>query len=167
MVIMSSSKTSIESILFVCLGNICRSPAGENVMRRMLQEAGLADAVMCDSAGTSGEHKGEPPDVRMIAAGRRRGLPMTGAARQVTSADLDKFDLILAMDDDNYADLRKLATQRNQHKLKHFCDYCVAYPDAEVPDPYYGGTAEFEHVLDLLEDGCAQILREITSRINR
>jgi protein-tyrosine phosphatase len=146
------------------MGNICRSPAGENVMRRLLEQAGMAGDIVCDSAGVIGYHAGEPPDARMCAAGRRRGLPMTGIARQVTRGDLDNFDLVLAMDNANYADLCKLAGGSNRHKIKRFCEYCVAHEDTEVPDPYYGGAAGFEHVLDLLEDGCVQILQEVKSR---
>ncbi|MDQ8181897.1 low molecular weight protein-tyrosine-phosphatase [Pelagicoccus sp. SDUM812005] len=151
----------ITSILFVCMGNICRSPSGENVMRKLLEDAGLGDTVLCDSAGTIGYHTGNPPDPRMSAAGRKRGLPMTGSARQVTSEDLDRFDLILAMDNENFADLERISTTANRHKIKRFCDFCIQHSDTEVPDPYYGGAQGFEHVLDLLEDGCQQILKQI------
>lgn len=151
----------INSILFVCMGNICRSPSGENVMQKLLDEAGLSQTVRCDSAGTIGYHIGNPPDPRMSAAGRKRGLPMTGSARQVKASDLDTFDLVLAMDDENFADLERLSTPKNRHKIKRFCDYCIQYSDTKVPDPYYGGPQGFEHVLDLLEDGCAQILKQI------
>lgn len=130
-------------------------------MRRLLDDAGLADKVLCDSAGTHGYHIGDPPDSRMTAAGRRRGLPMTGVARQVTRADLNAFDLILAMDNDNHQALLELSTEHNRHKIRRFCTYCVRHDDTEVPDPYYGGPEGFEHVLDLLEDGCMQILEEI------
>ncbi len=151
----------ITSILFVCMGNICRSPSGENVMKKLLDDAGLSDKVRCDSAGTIGFHTGNPPDPRMSAAGRKRGLPMTGSARQVTPADLDRFDLVLAMDNENFADLQRLSTPENHHKIKRFCDFCIQHTDTEVPDPYYGGAQGFEHVLDLLEDGCTQILKQI------
>jgi protein-tyrosine phosphatase len=158
---MSTASANITSILFICMGNICRSPAGENVMRKLLEDANLADVVRCDSAGTIDYHIGECPDRRMIAAGRKRGLPMTGTARQITREDLDSFDLILAMDDANYRAVLKLSNERNRDKVKRFCSYCVRHQDAEVPDPYYGGAAGFEHVLDLLEDGCTQILEAI------
>ncbi len=148
----------ISSILFICMGNICRSPAGENVMRKLLEIAGLATLVRCDSAGTIGYHIGEAPDKRMSAAGRKRGLPMSGTARQVTTEDLNTYDLILAMDDDNFTELVKLSTDSNRHKIKRFCAYCSRHSDDEVPDPYYGGAEGFEHVLNLLEDGCTQIL---------
>ncbi len=130
-------------------------------MRKLLEDAGLADQVRCDSAGIFGYHTGEPPDSRMTAAGRRRGLPMTGIARQVTRDDLDTFDLILAMDNDNHQALLKLSSEHNRHKIRRLCTYCVRHNDTEVPDPYYGGPEGFEHVLDLLDDGCTQILQEI------
>lgn len=130
-------------------------------MRKLLDDSGLADKVHCDSAGTIGYHTGNPPDPRMSVAGRKRGLPMTGSARQVTAEDLDTFDLILAMDDENFADLERLSTPDNRYKIKRFCEFCIQYSDTEVPDPYYGGEQGFEHVLDLLEDGCSQILERI------
>ena len=151
----------ISSILFVCMGNICRSPAGENVMRKLLEEAGLEQEVRCDSAGTIGYHEGNPPDPRMTEAGRKRGLPMTGRARRVAADDLNAFDLILAMDNANYEELLHLASDGNRAKIKRFCDFCAQHEDSEVPDPYYGGPKGFEHVLDLLEDGCWQILQQV------
>ena len=154
----------IHSILFVCLGNICRSPAGENVMRRLLQDAGLDGQVRCDSAGLLDYHSGEPPDARMRAAGLRRGLPMSGAARQVTRADLDVFDLVLAMDDSNYRGLIQLASEHNRHKILPFCSLCTRHADREVPDPYYGDAGGFDYVLDLMEDGCRALLAQLTRR---
>ena len=158
---MKNSQPAITSILFVCMGNICRSPAGENVMRKQLEDAGLAAVVSCDSAGTHGYHIGHAPDSRMIEAGRKRGLPMTGAARKVTRNDLDTFDLVLAMDDDNFEALIALSNEHNRHKVKRFVAYCVSHKDTEVPDPYHGDMRDFDHVLDLLEDGCAEIVKEI------
>ncbi len=104
-------------------------------MRKLLEDANLADAVTCDSAGTHGYHIGHAPDSRMIAAGRKRGLPMTGAARKVRAEDIDEFDLILAMDDENFAALMRLSTAENRHKVKRFVSYCTAHTDKEVPDP--------------------------------
>jgi len=141
------------------MGNICRSPSGENVMRKLVEEAGLSSDVEIDSAGTIGFHTGNPPDPRMSSAGKRRGLPMTGSARQVNKSDLQRFDLVLAMDNDNYADLQNMASNDTERsKIKLFCDYCSQHSEREVPDPYYGGAQGFEHVLDILEDGCTQIL---------
>ncbi|MEM9159192.1 MAG: low molecular weight protein-tyrosine-phosphatase [Verrucomicrobiota bacterium] len=159
---MSSNLENVRSILFVCMGNICRSPAGENVMRKLLQEEGLASDLLVDSAGTINFHSGNAPDSRMSAAGRRRGLPMTGSARQVRQDDFQKFDLILAMDNENYANLAHLAASpAEEAKIKRFCEFCADHSDTEVPDPYYGGAQGFEHVLDLLEDGCSQILQKL------
>lgn len=155
----------IQSILFVCWGNICRSPAAENVMRSLLKDAGLEQTVICDSSGTISSHQGNAPDPRMSAAGKRRGLPMTGSARGTTLEDLQRFDLIAAMDNANLADLRQI--DRNgeaNHKIRLFCTFCQTHDDTEVPDPYYGGPQGFEHVLDLLEDGCSEILKLIQSQ---
>ncbi len=143
-------------ILFVCMGNICRSPAGENVMRSMIEAEGISDRFELDSAGTISMHSGNSPDRRMIEAGRARGVPMTGRARHVKSDDLEKFDLILAMDDDNLSYLQDLTKGRgSKAELRLFCEFCTQHEASCVPDPYYGGAAGFEKVLDLLEDGCA------------
>lgn len=152
---------AVRSVLFVCLGNICRSPAGENVLRKLLHEGGIGAQVRCDSAGIIDSHVGEAPDARMCAAGQRRGLPMTGRARQVTREDLQSFDLILAMDEDNRSALLRLATTDTQAKIRLFCSYCTRHADREVPDPYYGGPAGFEYVLDLLEDGCSHLVAQL------
>ena len=150
-----------RSILFVCLGNICRSPAAEYVMRARLVAAGLGDAVRCDSAGTSREHAGDPPDRRMRLAALRRGVELGGTARQVRAHDLDDFDLVLAMDESNHAALLRLSSAANRHKLEHFCRLLTRHPDREVPDPWYGGAADFDYVLDLLEDGCETLLEQL------
>jgi protein-tyrosine phosphatase len=149
-------------LLFVCLGNICRSPAGENVMRHLIEEAGLASRFEIDSAGTAGFHIGNAPDPRMRTAATNRGIPMTGKARQVKPSDFEEFDWIFAMDRSNYDDL--LAVERRCQnptaKLVLFCDFCETHTESEVPDPYYGGAEGFETVLDLLEDGCSAFLRK-------
>jgi protein-tyrosine phosphatase len=151
----------LRSILFVCLGNICRSPAAEYVMRARLVAAGLGDVVRCDSAGTSREHAGDPPDRRMRLAALRRGLELGGTARQVRAHDLDDFDLVLAMDEANHAALLRLSSADNRHKLGRFCSFLTRHPDREVPDPWYGGAAGFDYVLDLLEEGCETLLAHI------
>lgn len=161
---MSAKPTHPFRILFVCMGNICRSPAGENVLRHLADQRPQSKPVEIDSAGTIDYHTGNPPDARMHRAARARGIPMTGSARQVTVADLDRFDLVLAADRDNLADLQALATNDSQRlKLRLFCTLCTQHPDEEIPDPYYGGDAGFEHVLDLLEDGCTNLLDQIES----
>jgi protein-tyrosine phosphatase len=149
-------------LLFVCLGNICRSPAGENVMRHLVSEAGLSSRFEIDSAGTAGFHTGNDPDLRMQKAARKRGIPMTGSARQVKPADFEEFDWIFAMDRSNYEDLRAVQNRcpNPTAKLVLFCDLCEKHKESEVPDPYYGGPEGFETVLDLLEDGCSAFLRK-------
>lgn len=149
-------------VLFVCMGNICRSPAGEGVLKNLVTEGGLQDRVFVDSAGTIGYHVGEPADYRMSQSARKRGISLTSLSRKFMRSDLDDFDLILAMDKDNYREIRRMVSNDRQlEKVKMFCHYCQIHPDDEVPDPYYGGARGFEHVLDLLEDGCIQILEEI------
>lgn len=149
-------------MLFVCMGNICRSPAAENVMRHVIGREGLEAAFDLDSAGTIRLHAGNPPDHRMTAAARKRGIPMEGRARQIEGPDLERFDWILVMDRENLADVETMARHhgRGTARIGLFCDFCEAEPEAEeVPDPYYGGPEGFERVLDLLEDGCAGIVR--------
>ena len=149
-------------LLFVCLGNICRSPAGENVMNHLLAKEGLAAQFEVDSAGTAGYHIGNPPDGRMTKAARDRGIAMKGRARQVKPADFEEFDWIFAMDRSNYEDLAAVRRRcaNPTAKLVLFCDFCEEHDESEVPDPYYGGPEGFEKVLDLLEDGCGVFLRK-------
>ncbi len=152
-------------ILFVCMGNICRSPAGEGVMRALVTEAGLAGRVEIGSAGTIGMHAGELPDRRMRAAALKRGYALTSRARKFTAEDFAAYDLILTMDEENRGNVLALAkTDEERARVRVFCDFCERYDEAEVPDPYCGGPQGFEHVLDLLEDGCAGVLKEISSR---
>lgn len=148
-------------LLFVCLGNICRSPAAENVMNHLVAAEGLAGRFEIDSAGTAGYHIGKGPDPRMVAAARARGIAMTGRARQVKAADFGRFDWIFAMDRSNLADLSALRRSHDapSARLAAFCGLCERHPHREVPDPYYGGPEGFEEVLDLLEDGCSAFLR--------
>lgn len=142
-------------ILFVCLGNICRSPSAEGIMNHLIAQRQLEGQVICDSAGTSSYHIGSPPDRRMGAAARRRSIQLTGAARQFQPEDFERFDLILAMDRENYQDILTLDRQgQHEAKVKLMCDFCRHHPDSEVPDPYYGGTEGFDYVIDLLLDAC-------------
>lgn len=150
-------------LLFVCLGNICRSPSAEGIMNHLIQQAGLDGQILCDSAGTSGYHISEPPDTRMAAAARRQGISLSGHSRKVESADFEQFDLILAMDRDNYRTL--LARDRTgsyHHKVRLMCDFCGRSPETEVPDPYYGGPDGFDHVITLLMDACNGLLDHVT-----
>jgi protein-tyrosine phosphatase len=148
-----------QKLLFVCLGNICRSPAAEGTMNHLIDKAGLADQLECDSAGTSNYHIGNPPDHRMMQTAQRRGIPLPGRARQFSSEDFEVFDLILAMDQQNYKDILSLdPAGQYRHKVRLMCDFCTQHSDQEVPDPYYGGQAGFEYVLDLLLDACQGLL---------
>lgn len=150
-------------ILFVCLGNICRSPAAENIMNHQIATAGLNDQIECDSAGTSSYHIGSPPDRRMTESLKKRGYVVGGRARQFQVEDFEEFDLILAMDRDNYQEILIGDRQgKYAHKVKMMCDYAQNFRDKEVPDPYYGGQAGFDHVIDLLEDACQQLLVELS-----
>jgi protein-tyrosine phosphatase len=152
-------------ILFVCMGNICRSPTAEGVMRGLVRDADLEDAITIDSAGTGGWHAGEPPDARATDAARRRGVRLEGAARQVTAADFDDFDLIVAMDRANLRELLALAPDEDAAEkvrlLREFDPASADAGDLDVPDPYYGGERGFERVLDLVEAACRGLLGEL------
>ncbi|MEL6136959.1 MAG: low molecular weight protein-tyrosine-phosphatase [Cyanobacteria bacterium J06626_23] len=149
-------------LLFVCLGNICRSPTAENVTRHLLQaRTGPVSAatVLCDSAGTSGYHVGAPPDRRMRQAAQRRGLSLTGRSRQFEVADFEQFDWILAMDRSNQRDILAVAPSgQYRDRVRLMCEFCRQYPDTDVPDPYYGGADGFDYVFDLLTDACGGFL---------
>jgi protein-tyrosine phosphatase len=146
-------------ILFVCLGNICRSPSAENIMNHLLESRQLTHLISCDSAGTSSYHIGSPPDRRMAQAALEQGITLKGKARQLQVADFETFDWILAMDDENYRDILQLDPQgRYQHQVRKICDFCRHHPDTEVPDPYYGGEAGFRYVIALLLDACEGFL---------
>ena len=146
-------------LLFVCLGNICRSPSAENIMNHLIAEAGLTDQISCDSAGTSGYHVGAAPDRRMNNAASKRGIKLQGKSRKMTPADLQQFDLILAMDRENYQDILYLDREgKYEDKVRLMCDFATNKRDREVPDPYYGGQDGFDYVIDLLLDACAGLL---------
>lgn len=149
-------------LLFVCLGNICRSPSAEGIMNHLIAQHQLQNQIVCDSAGTSSYHIGSPPDRRMTAAAARQGITLSGKARQFTLADFEDFDLILAMDQDNYDSILRLDRAGIYHpKVKLMCDFCQHHPDREVPDPYYGGEAGFRYVIDLLLDACEGLLAHV------
>ncbi|MCK5874440.1 MAG: low molecular weight phosphotyrosine protein phosphatase [Alcanivoracaceae bacterium] len=149
-------------ILFVCLGNICRSPTAEGVFRHRARQAGFT-SLQIDSAGTAGWHVGKAPDPRTVAAAQRRGYDLSALrARQVRAADFDNFDIVLAMDKQNLAELKSMLPRGVNTRLGLFLDYAGDAPFSEVPDPYYGGDAGFEQVLDLIEqasDGLIARLR--------
>ncbi len=155
-------------LLFVCLGNICRSPSAENIMNHLIEREQLSDRIQCDSAGTSSYHIGNPPDRRMTAAASRRGIVLRGQARQFQRSDFEAFDLILAMDEENYRDILSLDPQgQYHHKVKLMCDFCRQRSEREVPDPYYGGPEGFNNVIDLLLDACEGLLEQVLERIDQ
>ncbi|QLE44853.1 low molecular weight phosphotyrosine protein phosphatase [Nostoc sp. C052] len=152
-------------LLFVCLGNICRSPSAENIMNHLIEQAGLSESILCDSAGTSSYHSGSPPDRRMSAAAATKlGIKLRGRARQFQKSDFQDFDLILAMDRENYENILTLdRTQEYQHKVRLMCEFCSRHTLKEVPDPYYGGEEGFNQVIDLLIDACEGLLTKVKS----
>jgi protein-tyrosine phosphatase len=156
-------------LLFVCLGNICRSPTAEGVMRHLVREAGLEDQITIDSAGTGDWHIGSAPDARATAAARRRGIALDGAARQVTPEDFDRADLVVAMDASNRRDLERLApddaARAKVVALREFDPVAVREGDLDVPDPYYGGDCGFEHVLDVVDRACRGLLEHVREQL--
>lgn len=156
----------MSRICFVCLGNICRSPTAEGVMRHMLQQAGKKNAITIDSAGTSAHHVGEPPDRRAVAAAARRGVDVSGTARQFNAEDFQRFDYILAMDRRNLEALHQLAeTEADHARIRLFRDFDAdGAPGQEVPDPYYGGPNGFEEVLDICQAACNGLLDHLQQR---
>jgi protein-tyrosine phosphatase len=152
-------------LLFVCMGNICRSPTAEAVMRALVAREGLDGTVEIDSAGTGAWHIGDPPDHRSTAAARARGIVMEGAARQVTEADFEAYDLLLAADAQNVAALRAVAPDEaaaaKVRLLREFDPAAAAAHDLEVPDPYYGGADGFDDVLDMVDAACRGLLEQL------
>ncbi len=161
-------------LLFVCLGNICRSPAAENIMNYLIEQNGLresatktlGDRIICDSAGTSSYHIGSPPDRRMSAAALQKlGIKLRGRARQFQKSDFQDFDLILAMDRENYDDILSVdPTGQYHHKVHLMCDFCSQHTLKEVPDPYYGGSEGFNQVIELLLDACGGLLQYVCNQ---
>lgn len=156
-------------VLFVCLGNICRSPAAEIIFKQMVAEQGLEGVVESDSAGMIGYHRGCPPDERMLRALQKYGYRDPGLrARPVEKDDLDRFDLILGMDRENLRDLKRLdAGGRHAGKIVPMCSFVTQFPDKEVPDPYFGGQDGFDHVVLLLQDACSHLLEQVKERLAR
>jgi protein-tyrosine phosphatase len=149
-------------ILFVCMGNICRSPSAEGVFRRALARRAPELAVEIDSAGTHDYHVGEAPDTRALAAARRRGIDISGLrARRVETSDFERFDLILAMDEENVRELQRLAHRDHHERIRLMMDYAPQAVRRFVPDPYYGGGQGFEEVLDLLEEAADGLIDEL------
>jgi protein-tyrosine phosphatase len=155
-------------ILFVCMGNICRSPTAEGVLRRLIDDAGLSDSFEVESAGTGGWHAGEPPDERATLAASRRGVTLEGAARQVRESDFPRFDLLIALDRANLRELLAIAPDEDAAEkvrlLREF-DPASSGGDLDVPDPYYGGDRGFDTVLDMVERACRGLLDELRARV--
>jgi protein-tyrosine phosphatase len=153
------------SVVFVCMGNICRSPTAEAVFRHYVEDAGLAENILIDSAGTHDYHIGEPPDLRAQRAAGRRGYEMGALrGRQVEEGDFRRFDYVLAMDRANLAILQRLAPPESRARVQLFLDYARHHDGREVPDPYYGGAEGFERVLDMAEDAAQGLLQHIRER---
>jgi protein-tyrosine phosphatase len=152
-------------LLFVCLGNICRSPTAEGVMRELVEREGLQESIELDSAGTGAWHVGSPPDARATAAARSRGTLLEGSARQVTPEDFAEFDLVIAMDSENLRALRQLAGDESRRAkvrmLREFDPASAQAGDLDVPDPYYGGEGGFDEVYNLVHAACSGLLERI------
>lgn len=151
-------------VLFVCLGNICRSPLAEAVFRHRVEERGWADRFEIDSAGTSGWHRGAPPDARSAETARRRGIDVAGASRKVVAADLRRFHYVIAMDEENLDTLRELqASAGGTAQVRRLREFEPRAASLDVPDPYYGGPRGFEEVHDIVERACAGLLAHIAA----
>lgn len=151
-----------RKVLMVCMGNICRSPTAEGVLRHKLRQAGLDELVLVDSAGTSTYHVGEPPDHRSVRHALRRGYDLSQLrARKVCDGDFEEFDLILAMDADNFALLEEQCPPHHQGKIRRLTEYASRHDSPVVPDPYYSGADGFERVLDLIEDACEGLVAQL------
>ncbi len=153
-------------ILFVCHGNICRSPSAEAIMKHIVEKENLTDLIHCDSAGIIGYHEGENADARMMQHAKKRNYNLTSISRPVVMQDFDNFDYIIGMDKSNIiALMRKAPDEKSKSKIKLMTDYCSTHNYTHVPDPYYGGSAGFELVLDLLEDACLNLLEEVKTKL--
>lgn len=153
-------------LLFVCLGNICRSPSAEGIMAHLIKQQCLESYIEVDSAGTYGGHAGELPDRRMRMHADRRGYNLNSRSRQVMHSDFEDFDFILAMDDANYDNLCRMAPDlESRQKIHRMTDYCRKLTVDHVPDPYYSGSDGFEQVLDILEDACAGLLESVKQKL--
>ncbi|MBP3253175.1 MAG: low molecular weight phosphotyrosine protein phosphatase [Bacteroidales bacterium] len=154
------------SLLFVCLGNICRSPAAEGILKHILKQNNAEDRVLVDSAGIGGWHTGQLPDRRMIACGRKNGYEFNSRARKLSPKDFERFDYIIVMDEDNYADALNIcpekAYRKKIHKISEYFNVYSSYD--KVPDPYYGDEDDFQTAVNLLQDACTAIVEELLKK---
>ena len=156
----------MKRVLFVCTGNICRSPTAEGVFRHLIQEAGLSGAIESASAGTHGYHVGDPPDPRTVSAAKRRGFDLSAQrARKVRAEDFEVYDFILAMDRDHFAHLESLRPNNARAEVKLLLEYHPERTHKDVPDPYYGGADGFEQVLDMIEHATRALLHQISASL--
>ncbi len=162
------AKKGVVRILFVCMGNICRSPTAHGVFRKMVEDEGLSEQIEVDSAGTHSYHVGSPPDQRAQKTALNRGLDMSDLrARKAKERDFERFDLVLAMDRDNYSILEQYTNQESVTKLKLFMEFASdQWRTREVPDPYYGGANGFETVFDMVEDASRGLIQHIRTHYN-
>ncbi len=161
----SSADSAPFSVLFICMGNICRSPTAHGVLRHKVRARGLEHAVRVDSAGTHNYHPGEAPDQRSQRAAAVRGYDISDLrARQIRDDDFARHDLLLVMDWDNLALTEELCPPQYRRKLRRLAEFCRRHDAVVVPDPYYGGEAGFAHVLDLIEDGCDSLIEDLSTR---
>lgn len=158
----------MKRILFICLGNICRSPAADGIMRHLVSEQGLDDQFVIDSAGIGSWHVGQLPDRRMRHQGERHGYTFDHRARQFSAADFDRFDLVAVMDQENFHDVsRQARSDADRRKIIKMSDYLQHHPGQHtIPDPYYGNDRDFEYVIELLEDACGGLLQKLTKMEN-
>ncbi len=152
-------------ILFVCMGNICRSPCAEGIMQFLIKQQGLEDEIECDSAGTIDYHHGDSADPRMQEHADLRGYELNSTARKFILQDFENFDWIITMDENNYSQIRLLDPNNSfTHKIRRMTDFCETTKISSVPDPYYGGNRGFETVIDILEDACGGFLKYLKSK---
>lgn len=149
----------MKRILFICMGNICRSPTAEGVFRKIVKDRGVDELIEVDSAGTGNWHTGNAPDHRAQEAALRRGIDLSDLkARQITIHDTEYYDLIIVMDKQNQAHARSLSQPKHQHKIRYLLEFSEQYDQLEIPDPYYGGAHGFDVVLDMIEESCPRLL---------
>ncbi len=155
----------MRRILFICMGNICRSPCAEAVMQKIVAKNGMGKEIFCDSAGTIDYHKGQPADARMREHAIMRGYDLTSISRPFEKDDFEKFDFIITMDEDNFNQINFLDKEKKYtSKIRRMVDYCNSYEVKEIPDPYYGGIEGFENVLNLLEESCGELFKFVLEK---